>query len=173
MFFVLFYFFGQRSNFFDLLAQFSNMVVRSVFDLSKSTLWGKLFLFWRKNICVLTASDNDRIFFGLVGKHVWPSSYLFSSATSKLPSTCPEKQLEEMTFPRKKTNFFDVFGYGLKKTRASVKHFWKGLSKLISTWTEVNFEFKKSENNVTFYRFRILLENVSTSFSKYLYTSPE
>ena len=36
-----------------------------------------------------------------------------------------------------------VFGNGLKKIRASFKLFWTGLLKLISTWTEVHFEYKK------------------------------
>ena len=45
-------FFGQWANIFDPLAKFSNMVVKSTFNVSEETLWVKLFFLWTKSISV-------------------------------------------------------------------------------------------------------------------------
>ena len=64
-FFVFFFLCGQRAIISELLAQFSNMVGKTVFDVSRGTLWGELFFFWRKNLCVFNM-------FGHWPKHFWP-----------------------------------------------------------------------------------------------------
>ena len=51
-----------------------------------------------------------------------------------------ESNLKQSFFLEKKYSLL-VLGHWLKKLWASVEHFWTWFSKLISTWTEVHFEF--------------------------------
>ena len=124
LFFVIF---GQWPKLFDLLAKFSNMVVKTAFYVSIGTLRRKI-VFFQKKMFVLSSFGTLSEIFHPYGKFFLELWLVFLTGLSKLPCICPEEQLYGKFCLERK--FFIDFGHWEINLRHLSKLFFSGFSKL-------------------------------------------
>ena len=166
-------FFGQKANFFDLLAQFSNMVVRFVFDVSIGTLWRKLFFFWTKHICVFNSFGQWPNFFGPHGKKCLALQLSFFNSIVKTAFYLSRRTVRGNDFSLEENKLLTFSDTDWKNLGQLSNIFGRGCQNRFLRELRYILSLKKSENILTFYRFPTLVEKVSTWISKMLFTSPE
>ena len=140
--FVYWIIFRQGANIFGPRAKSSLMVVKSAFDVSIGTLWGKPFSYSTKRICVCLARTINETSSGS-----WQNSFsfwlCFFNRFVKTAFYLSWRQLRGAFFvSEKKIMFSDFFRHWLKTVRAFVKIFRMGLPRLLATSPEETFRDK-------------------------------